>query len=112
MTYPPKVFNIDDFKIGIEMATEIKFANIMYIKNGKVSVIYAPVIVNKTNDPYTIEGHLLRNNPIFELLKPSYTNLPCTITFNAADGYISPSIYQEKTISGKVVPTWNYVTAR
>lgn len=112
MTYPPKIFNIDDFKIAIKVATEIKFANIMYIKNGKVNVIYAPVIVNKTNDPYTIEGHLLCNNPIFELLKSSSTNLPCTIIFNAADGYISPSVYQEKMISGKAVPTWNYVATQ
>src|SRR5207253_3090256 len=28
------------------------------------------------------------------------------------DGYISPAWYEEKRLTGKVVPTWNYVTVQ
>ena len=30
--------------------------------------------------------------------------------FNGPDAYVSPAWYQEKQRTGKVVPTWNYVT--
>ena len=38
--------------------------------------------------------------------------LQCRLVFQAADGYVSPSVYAEKRKSGKVVPTWNYVAAQ
>jgi len=30
--------------------------------------------------------------------------------FDGADAYVSPAWYEEKRLTGKVVPTWNYVT--
>jgi transcriptional regulator len=52
-------------------------------------------------------GHLARNNdqwrrpPIGEAL----------VIARGVDGYISPSYYATKAEHGRVVPTWNYVTA-
>jgi transcriptional regulator len=52
-------------------------------------------------------GHLARNNdqwrraPIGEAL----------VIAHGVDGYISPSYYASKAEHGRVVPTWNYVTA-
>lgn len=52
-------------------------------------------------------GHLARNNeqwrraPVGEAL----------VIARGVDGYVSPSYYASKAEHGRVVPTWNYVTA-
>ena len=32
--------------------------------------------------------------------------------FDGPDAYVSPAWYEEKRLTGKVVPTWNYVTVQ
>jgi transcriptional regulator len=44
-----------------------------------------------------------RANPLWQL-----DHADVMVVFQGADGYVSPSLYEEKPISGKVVPTWNY----
>ncbi|MEA2622297.1 MAG: transcriptional regulator [Chloroflexota bacterium] len=54
-----------------------------------------------------LRGHLARGNPHWRALEAT----PSVIAiFNGADAYISPSWYEEKRLTGKVVPTWNYST--
>jgi transcriptional regulator len=55
-----------------------------------------------------LHGHLARGNPHWRSLE-SDGNV--VATFNGADAYVSPSWYEEKRLTGKVVPTWNYTTA-
>lgn len=52
----------------------------------------------------------MRSNPLLEIL--SSGSLACRLVFQAADGYISLSVYVEKLKSAKVVPTWNYVACQ
>jgi transcriptional regulator len=37
---------------------------------------------------------------------------PAHRKFDGPDAYISPASYEEKRLTGKVVPTWNYVTVQ
>lgn len=56
----------------------------------------------------TLRGHLARGNPHWRALEADGR---VVAIFNGADAYITPSWYEEKRLTGKVVPTWNYSTA-
>jgi transcriptional regulator len=59
------------------------------------------------HDPGVLRGHLARANPHWRRLEADGAAIA---VFNGADAYISPSLYEEKRLTGKVVPTWNYST--
>ena len=53
----------------------------------------------------TLRGHVSRANPMWQ----SFSNEVGTLAvFQGPDIYITPSWYQTKQETGKVVPTWNY----
>jgi len=55
----------------------------------------------------TLRAHLARANPqLAELAAVS----ECLVVFQGPQHYISPSHYATKRETGKVVPTWNYIT--
>lgn len=55
----------------------------------------------------TLRAHLARANPqIAELANVT----ECLVVFQGPQQYISPSLYPTKQETGKVVPTWNYIT--
>lgn len=49
-----------------------------------------------------LRAHVARANPLWQQAGD------CMVVFQGASGYVSPSLYEEKPVSGKVVPTWNY----
>lgn len=53
-----------------------------------------------------LHGHLSRANPQWHEIESGTEVLAI---FNGPDAYISPSAYETKRETGKVVPTWNYV---
>lgn len=55
----------------------------------------------------TLYGHLARANPQWRNADPAAEVLAL---FNGPNAYITPSWYETKRETGKVVPTWNYVT--
>src|SRR4029079_11833976 len=57
----------------------------------------------------TLRGHLARGNPQWRELS---SDVDALAIFVGPEAYISPSLYEEKRLTGKVVPTWNYVTAQ
>jgi transcriptional regulator len=52
-------------------------------------------------------GHVARNNPHWTA-EPTGESL---VIVRGSDAYVSPSWYASKAEHGRVVPTWNYVTA-
>ncbi|UUZ56444.1 FMN-binding negative transcriptional regulator [Massilia sp. H-1] len=49
-----------------------------------------------------LRAHVARANPVWR------QGGDALIVFQGAAGYISPSLYEDKPLTGKVVPTWNY----
>jgi len=54
-----------------------------------------------------LRAHVARNNPVWQTASKEVEAL---VVFQGAQHYISPAWYEEKKISGKVVPTYNYAT--
>ncbi len=59
------------------------------------------------SDHGTLRAHLARANPQVQELAAV---TECLVVFQGPQHYISPSLYPTKRETGKVVPTWNYIT--
>lgn len=67
-----------------------------------------PMLFDPEDGPNgTLRGHLARPNPQWRDINP---DIEVLAMFNGPEAYISPAWYEEKRRTGKVVPTWNYVT--
>lgn len=108
--YPPRHFTSEALDEALSIAAEVRFATIVPLRGELCEAIFAPLITVRDGEGPAMLGHLLRTNPLRGLIADG--PLPVRIVFHAADGYVSPSVYAEKAISGKVVPTWNYVAAQ
>jgi transcriptional regulator len=64
-----------------------------------------------------LRGHLARGNPQWREIEEAIDargdgSGEALAIFDGPDAYISPAWYEEKRLTGKVVPTWNYVTVQ
>ena len=67
-----------------------------------------PMLFEPGDGPLGIlRGHLARPNPQWRDIDPAIDALAI---FDGPDAYVSPAFYEEKRRTGRVVPTWNYVT--
>lgn len=69
-----------------------------------------PMLFDPRDGPLgTLRGHLARPNGQWRDFDPDVEALAI---FDGPDAYISPAWYEEKRLTGKVVPTWNYTTVQ
>jgi len=54
-----------------------------------------------------LRAHLAKANPHWRLLADNPAS-PVLVVFQGPDAYVTPSWYETKRETGKVVPTWNY----
>lgn len=59
--------------------------------------------------PGVLLGHVARNNPHWSGLAEGFESLAI---LRGPDAYVSPNWYASKAEHGRVVPTWNYLTAQ
>jgi transcriptional regulator len=75
-----------------------------------------PMLFDPDDGPQgTLRGHLARGNPHWREIEASIADGgqragEALAIFDGPDAYVSPAWYEEKRRTGKVVPTWNYVT--
>jgi transcriptional regulator len=64
-----------------------------------------PFLLDAAASPLgTLRGHLARANPHWRDLGDA----AALVVFEGEEGYVTPSWYETKRETGKVVPTWNY----
>jgi transcriptional regulator len=77
-----------------------------------------PMLFDRDDGPHgTLCGHLARGNPQWREIEASMAAGgdgagEALAIFDGPDAYVSPAWYEEKRLTGKVVPTWNYVTVQ
>ena len=68
-----------------------------------------PLVLDPEQGPMgTLHGHFARANPQWRCADGA----PALAVFMGPDAYVTPSWYATKRATGKVVPTWNYVTVQ
>jgi len=83
------------------------FCSLVTFGSDGLSASHVPVMLDTESGPYgKIYGHLAKANPQWQ---NADLNLDALVMFTGPDAYISPSWYETKKATGKVVPTWNYV---
>jgi transcriptional regulator len=74
---------------------------------GGLDACHLPLLLENAPAPLgTLLGHVARANPIWRETPPASEAL---VLFLGPDAYVTPTWYATKRVSGKVVPTWNYL---
>lgn len=69
---------------------------------------FIPFLIDaRASERGTLRAHLARANP---QLRELAAVAECLVVFQGPQTYVSPSLYPTKQETGKVVPTWNYIT--
>src|SRR5215216_7250491 len=80
------------------------FGTLVTVSGGVPDANHLPFLLSDDGHLGTLRGHVARANAVWK----GANNTPALVVFQGSDGYISPSWYQTKSETGKVVPTWNY----
>ncbi len=108
--YQPAHFKIED--AGVIHAFIRAHPLGLLISAGQDGPVVDPLpflLDSKTGRLGRLRAHMARANQHWQLLAQTKTAL---VVFQAQGHYISPGWYPTKAETGKVVPTWNYVTVQ
>ena len=105
--YCPDAFREDRVDVLHEVIAQSRLATLVTLHPSGMIASHVPMLLEKTPGPYgTLLGHIARPNPQGKQTLPGVDALAI---FLPVEGYITPSWYETKRQTGKVVPTWNYV---
>ena len=83
------------------------FATLVTMGTSGLVATHLPLVLHRDQGRYgLLRGHISRANQQWREFSPEVQAL---VIFAGPHHYITPSWYEEKTKTGKVVPTWNYV---
>jgi len=74
---------------------------------GLLANLFPFLLDSEETDRGTLRLHIARANPQWRELEAIEE---CLVVFRGLQDYVTPSWYETKRETGKVVPTWNYVT--
>lgn len=105
--YMPPAFNDQDRDSLHATIRAARLANLVTATSEGPQVTPLPLLLDPDEGEHgTLYGHLARGNPQWRV--PALGE--AVAVFMGPDAYITPSWYETKRDTGKVVPTWNYVT--
>lgn len=106
--YLPPQFREDDVSILHQAIRESQLATLVTFGADGLTASHLPVLLSPEPGPLgTLIGHLSRANPQWQSFAD---RVPALAIFLGLDAYVTPSWYATKRETGKVVPTWNYVS--
>jgi transcriptional regulator len=111
--YVPASFEVDEAAVNELLARHGAADLVTLTDEGLVATMlpfaYVPAASagNDSAGRGSLHGHVARNNPQWKL--PARGEALAIV--RGPDAYISPTFYASKAEHGRVVPTWNYVTA-
>lgn len=105
--YVPKHLRADDAETAM-LLSGLRAADLVSATPDGLFATFLPLIHDTSGGEFgRLLGHVARRNDHWRL-EPIGESL---VIAHGPDAYITPSWYETKTTTGKVVPTWNYVTA-
>jgi transcriptional regulator len=105
--YVPAHFAVDDAQVR-ELLVHHGAADLITMTDQGLLATLLPFVFDPEGGPHgTLLGHVARNNDQWRVPAQGES----MVIVRGADAYISPGWYQSKAEHGRVVPTWNYITA-
>jgi len=106
--YQPPHFREDSLDVQHALIRSQSLGLLITAGPGGLQANHIPFLIDPdASERGTLRAHLARANP--QLQELAAVN-ECMIAFQGPQQYISPSLYPTKRETGKVVPTWNYIT--
>ena len=105
--YVPASFAMDDAAVRALLVHHGAADLVTATADGLVATMLPFVLDPSVGDRGALLGHVARNNSQWRL--PVLGEALAIV--RGSDAYVSPSWYASKAEHGRVVPTWNYVTA-
>lgn len=102
--YVPGQFAVDDDAVR-ELLVRRGVGDLITATGDGVVASFLPFVFDA--DAGVLRGHLARNNPQWR----SGVVGDGLVIVHGGDSYVSPAWYASKAEHGRVVPTWNYITA-
>jgi transcriptional regulator len=105
--YVPAHFAMDDPQVH-ELLVHHGAADLITVTSQGLLATMLPFVFDPAIGPHgALLGHVARNNEQWKVPAQGES----LVIVRGADAYISPAWYQSKAEHGRVVPTWNYITA-
>ncbi|HTI00380.1 MAG TPA: FMN-binding negative transcriptional regulator [Acidisoma sp.] len=106
--YLPRSFREDEPARIQAAILDYPFAQLVTFGEGGISATPLPLMLDADAGPQgSLIGHLARANSQW---KTADAAVEALAIFSGPQGYITPSWYETKRETGRVVPTWNYVS--
>ncbi|HTC29822.1 MAG TPA: FMN-binding negative transcriptional regulator [Candidatus Acidoferrum sp.] len=105
MTYRPPHVRADDRAPLLALIATHPLATFITVPNGEPVITYVPMLAREADGVLYLEGHIARANNQWQGGDGTSVAL-----FRVADHYISPTWYATKAQTGRVVPTFDYVS--
>jgi len=103
--YTPPAFRIDDRVEIHAMMRACRLATLVTATADGLLATPLPLILSPDDGEFgVLHGHLARANPQWHKAAIG----EAMVLFAGPDAYVTPSWYETKRETGKVVPTWNY----
>ena len=103
--YTPPLFKEDRVDVLHGAIRQARLATLVTQTAEGLIASHVPLLLDPNPAPYgTLIGHLARPNP-----QARGATGEALVIFQGPEAYITPSWYETKRQTGKVVPTWNYV---
>jgi len=104
--YVPAHFEETRLAVLHDLVRNHPLATLVTLDQDGLNANHIPIELDPEPSPLgTLRGHVSRANPMWRDFSADVGTL---VIFQGPETYITPSWYQTKQESGKVVPTWNY----
>ncbi len=90
----------------LDLIEATRLATMVTVVDGEALIDHLPFVLDRANQK--LEAHVARVNPVWRHLQ---AGAAVVVVFQGPAHYLSPAWYPSKAEHGKVVPTWNYLTA-
>jgi transcriptional regulator len=106
--YVPPLFKEDRIDVLHDAMRNAGLVTLVTLMSDGLIASHVPMLLDPDPAPYgTLLGHVARPN---KQARGAVAGTDALAIFQGPDAYITPSWYETKRQTGKVVPTWNYVT--
>jgi transcriptional regulator len=105
--YMPSHFEETRVEVLHQLIREHSLAVLVTLGSEGLNANHIPFEIEPAPAPFgTLRGHVARSNPVW---RDFSKDVQALLVFQGPQAYITPSWYETKKETGKVVPTYNYI---